>query len=184
MKKSSIVFVLLLISANAVADSGEPVAKPFSIGIGTYADTVSFDRTFQDDKYRGLALSAGYVISNSFALRGTFFSLKDDASSDAKYKGFDLVAHLGTGLATEGLKAYIGGGLFKSSLKITGTTIDESFTGLQLNGGIGYNWESVSLDLIIGIRDSSDYERLVNKTAGSDVTTAEVSGSLLLSARF
>ena len=52
-----------------------------------------------------------------------------------------------------------------------------------MNGGLGYNWEVVALDFVLGIRGTSDYEdSLQDAGISSDVTA--VSGSLILSARF
>lgn len=184
MKYMSALLVLLsLLSSNATADTGEPVAKPFSIGFGTYVHTIAYDDSFyRDDEYSGIALSGSFVISNSFALRGTYFSLEDDNFSEIDSTGFDFLGHFGTGLASEGFKVYVGGGIFKDTIEVS--SFSKSFSGLQLSGGLGYNWQSVSLDLIIGIRDSSDYEDFINEALLTNVSATSVSGSLILSARF
>lgn len=177
MKKFPALLILLLLSFNASAS--DYVAKPFSIGLGTYASVIAYDNAFiKDDEFSGLALSFGYAISNNIAFRGTLFSLEHDDYSNIDSSGYDLLAHFGTGLAQEGFKAYIGGGFFRDKWDVGFAS--ETFNGLQLNGGIGYNWAAVSLDLVVGIRDSSDYEQFVFNT----VSAAAVSSSLILSARF
>jgi hypothetical protein len=174
---------LLILSSNAIAEPDEAVDKRFSVGIGTYAAKIAYDNSnISDDDFSGGALSFAYAFTDQFALRATFFSLEHNDFSDLKSKGYDLLAYLGTGLATHGFKAYIGGGLFRDKEEFG--TYDKIFNGLQLSGGIGYNWDPVSLDLVIGIRDSSDYENFVNTIPGMDISATVVSSSLILSARF
>jgi len=158
--------------------------KPFTIGIGTYATTIAYDNSLlKDDELSGFSLSFGYAVFDQFALRGSYFSLEHDDLSDLESKGIDLLGYLGTGLATHGFKAFIGGGFFSDKWQLG--SVSETFNGLQLSGGIGYNWDSVSLDFILGIRDASDYEDLVNQAFPfNPVSAVAVSGSLLLSYRF
>lgn len=181
-----ILSLLLLLSLSVTANAGSDNAgmKPFTIGIGTYQSVIAYDNALVgDDELAGISLSFGYAISDQFAFRGTYFSLEHDDFSDVESKGFDLLAHLGTGLATHGFKAYIGGGFFSD--KWQGSFNSETFSGLQLSGGIGYNWDSISLDFILGLRDASDYEDFVNRNSFfNDVSAAAVTGSLLLSYRF
>ena len=60
----------------------------------------------------------------------------------------------------------------------------ESFNGLQLSGGLGYNWESVSLDFLLNIRDSSDYEDFINEGSFFKADVGVATGALLVSVRF
>jgi len=60
----------------------------------------------------------------------------------------------------------------------------ESFSGLQINGGLGYNWYSVSLDFNLSLRDAGDYEDFVNDILGDKISASAVTGMLLMSARF
>ena len=177
-----LLLISLSLSAN-IAGAAEAV-KPFTIGIGTYASTIACDSSLlKDDGLSGLSLSLGYAVSDQFAFRGSYFSLEHDDLSDLESKGLDLLGYLGTGLATHGFKACIGGGFFSDKWQLGPAS--EAFDGLQLSGGIGYNWDSVSLDFILGIRDASDYEDLVNRAFPfNPVSAVAVSGSLLLSYRF
>ena len=108
--------------------------------------------------------------------------MEHDTVSAIDSTGYDLLAYYGTGLASQGFKAYIGGGLFKDTWEAIG--FNKSFSGLQLGGGLGYNWDSISLELVLNIRDSSDYEDFVNNIPPpTSFTATAVSGSMLLSYR-
>jgi len=183
MKHISSFLLLTFLSFAVFADSDGVVEKPFSLGIGTYRSVISIDApSTTDDELSGVAFTFGYAVSDMFALRGTYFSLEHDDFSDVESTGYDLLAYFGTGLASQGFKAYIGGGLFKDKWELG--SFSESFDGLQLNGGLGYNWQSISLDLVLGIRDPSDYEDFANSVFATNYTATAISTSLLLSYRF
>ena len=183
MKHLSTLLILLSISFNAYSDLGGQGEKQFTIGVGTYRSVIAYDTDFAgDDELSGISFSFGYALSDHFALRGTYFSLEHDDLSDLESTGYDLLAHFGMGLLKPGFKAYIGGGYFRDEWELA--SFSETFSGLQLNGGIGYNWESVSLDFILGIRDSGDYEDFINQNSSIQVSAVAVTGSLLLSYRF
>lgn len=159
----------------------QELEKKFTIGIGTYALNLSYNNS-TDDEFSGFGISASYAFTDQFAVRGEYYSLDHDDFSALEASGIDLVAYLGTGLATQGFKAYIGGGLFSETWEIAG--FEEDFSGLQLNGGIGYNWDVIALDFVLGIRDASEYEDFIMRTIGVNTDATAVSGSLILSARF
>ena len=171
---------LSLLPLNAQAEEQE---KKFNLGIGTYALNISYSNAFlSDDELSGFGLNALYAFTDNFAIRGEYYSLEHDDDSNLEVTGIDLVGYFGTGLATQGFKAYIGGGLYSETWTASGFN-DEKIRGVQLNGGLGYNWEVVALDFVLGIRGTSDYEdSLQDAGISSDVTA--VSGSLILSARF
>lgn len=172
--------VITLLSLNAKA---EGVEKKFNVGIGTYALKIAYDDPYVlDDDLSGIGVSLLYAVSDQFALRGEYYILDHDDVSGLDDTGIDLVAYFGTGLATHGFKAYIGGGIFNETWELLG--YEESFNGLQINGGIGYNWDVVALDFVLGIRDPSDYEDFVQRVVFTNVDAAAISGSLILSARF
>lgn len=156
--------------------------KPFNIGIGTYALTVAYDNLFLDDDFSGFGISAQYAFNDNFAVRGEYYSTDHDDLQGIDNTGVDIVGYFGTGLASHGFKAYIGGGLFSETWDFSG--FEEDFDGLQLNGGIGYNWDILALDLVLGIRDASDYEDAVLRFTGFNVDASAVSASLILSGRF
>lgn len=167
----------LLISTSLHAQDGVP--KHWQVGLGIYNSGVSYNNT-SDDKFSGGAISASYAATDNLAFRGTIFSLEHDDFSEIESSGYDLVVYGGTGLLTQGFKIYGGGGLFKDTWEANGA--EESFNGIQLNGGLGYNWDVVAIDFVIGIRSVSDYDDFANKF-GSTVD-ATLSSNISVSLRF
>jgi len=175
------ILIFSLFSFNAAAED-IPVDKPFSLGTGFYRSILDSDDFIDEIEFTGIAFSFGYAFTDQFAFRGTYFSLEEVDFSELESKGFDLNLYLGTGLASQGVKAYVGGGLYKDEFSIGSDS--DSFSGLQLSGGVGYNWESISIDFILNIRETSDYEDSINEDLSFDIDITAVSGSLLLSLRF
>jgi len=137
---------------------------------------IDFDGEENDD-FTGFNLSSTYAYSDNVAVRVQYYSLAHDDFSELDLAGFDAVAFYGTGLLSKGFKAYIGGGFFSESME--NEYFDEDFSGAQINGGIGYNWDAISLELSVGIRSTGDYEDFVDE---SDVTA--ISCALTVSYRF
>ena len=151
--------------------------KKVNLSFGTYAVAVAYvDAFISDETLSGTAFSASYATSDNIAFRGTLFSLTHDDFSNVDASGSDIMALFGTGFTKQGFKGYLGAGIYNESWKGPGGSL--SFNGIQLNGGIGYNWDVMALDLLIGIRESGDY----NSQANAD--TAVVSSSFSLSVRF
>ncbi|KGJ92193.1 outer membrane beta-barrel protein [Thalassotalea sp. ND16A] len=153
--------------------------KHWNVGVGTYALVID-DEDEGDDDFTGFGLSATYAFSDKVAIRGEYYSLEHDDESKLEVSGFDLVAYYGTNLMSPGFKAYIGGGVYSESLEYSSFDVDEDFSGVQLNGGIGYNWEMVSLDFVLGLRSVGDYEDF----AGDSADLSAATSSLIISARF
>lgn len=173
--------LVLLLTALPLCATWAETPKKFNVGIGTYALVVVNDSSvFDDDRLSGFAITGLYALSDMFALRANYFVLDHDDFSNIDDTGFDFVGYVGTGLMTEGFKIYGGGGIFTESWDTAGA--DQSFNGLQLSGGLGYNWEHIALDFVISFRDKSDYQDILAGT-GVNVDGA-ASGSLSLSARF
>jgi len=177
----SLFFVWATVSADEIKRPGEP-EKPFSVSIGWYTEKISYSAFPGDDDFSGYALAIGQVFLDNFDGRITFYSLDHDDFSSFDSEGYDMVLHWGTGLASQGFKAYIGGGYFKDKWEFVG--IKQSFEGLQVNGGIGYNWNHISLDLILSFRDPDDYEKFIANTLLIDTSVDAYSGFLLLSVRY
>ena len=172
-----IAITTLLLSTSLQAQQGAP--KHWQVGLGIYNSTVSYDNV-SDDDFSGGAISASYAATDNVVFRGTIFSLEHDDFSDIESSGYDLVVYGGTGLLTQGFKIYGGGGLFKDTVEVSGFV--ESFSGLQLGGGLVYNWDVVAIVFVIGIRDASDYEDFFSQIGVIVDTT--VSSNLSLSVRF
>ncbi|RCU49568.1 hypothetical protein EZV61_15515 [Corallincola luteus] len=174
-------FILILAFAPFLANAesiAESETKQWSVGVGSYALIIDSD-DYGDDTFEGYALSADYAINDNFAVRGNYYSLEHEDLSSLEIDGFELLGYFGTGLMTEGFKAYIGGGFFSENLDGP-FGLDEDFSGLQLNGGLGYNWEYVALDFSLAVRDPSDYEDL----GDDDDDLTVVSGLLKIAFRF
>ncbi len=162
----------------------EQQEKKFSIGLGTYALKLAYsDASIGDDDFSGFAISAAYAFNDNVAIKGAYYSLEHDEVSELEAKGLDLVVVAGTGLATQGFKIYGGGGFFNETWTLSGFSEDENFSGFQLAGGLGYNWDVVSVDLSVAIRSASDYADFVERLGGTGSITA-VAGALTVSARF
>lgn len=173
-------FTLIVLLFPLVAYSGtEP--KNFNLGIGYYSLEL-YDESYSYDGYRlnGAALSIAYMFSDNVALRGTYYSFNQSDFANTDTDGSEVLAYYGSGLATRGFKWYIGGGYFREQWD--GATDSNSFNGLQLGGGLGYNWEIVSFDMLLHLRDTDDYDDHLGQP-GAEINTAGVL-SLIFSARF
>ncbi|MFT6269581.1 MAG: hypothetical protein ACJAVV_002407 [Alphaproteobacteria bacterium] len=156
-------------------------SKNWNVGGGFQTLSVSNDD--EDLDFGGLTFSAQYSFSNNYAIRASVHTLENDDFSDFTSDSFDLSLYYGTGLLDEGFKAYIGAGLFSDSWELGSFSGDESFSGFLLSGGVGYSWNYVAVDFIIGARAASDYADLIQEAGGSGTITA-ITTSLVLSARF
>ena len=174
---SAILASSLIFSSAKLAEEDSQPMKQWSVGGGSASVALAFEET-EDDSFGGGALSATYAFNDNFAIRGNLYSLEHVDYSDVELTGFELSAYYGTGLATKGFKAYVGGGLYSESLEVS--DFDEDFSGAHISGGFGYNWESVSLDFSIALRSTGDYEDLVDDRE----EVAAASGSLVLAYRF
>lgn len=156
--------------------------KRFSVGIASFATAVSYDTYYgtEDERFGGFALFGTAAVNDNVAFRLTYAnqSYEDDSNLDLVAVEGSLLA--GTGLASTGFKAYGSVGFFSETLEYSGYSDEYDFSGLMLGGGIGYNWNPVSLEFWIHFRDSSDYEDF----AGSGIDATAASGGLGLSARF
>lgn len=171
----TLLFTLSIFTSTTQARS----EKKLSVGLGTYAVIVAYSDPFTlNDEFSGIAVSATYATSNNMAFKATYYTLENNTVEVIDNTGYDLLIYFGSGLSRTGFKAYIGGGIFTENWE--DPHFNEKFNGLQINGGIGYNWDSVSLDLTVGAREPDDYDDPEFQDLGPTVA----SSSLLLSARF
>lgn len=171
-----LILSLALSSLNAQAGDEQ---KHVQLGISSYALIVAYNNS-SDDEFSGTAFSAAYAPTDNVAFRGTFYSIENDDFSELESSGYDLIIYVGTGLASEGFKIYGGGGIFNETWELFG--FEEDFSGIQFGGGLGYNWDAVALDLVVAVRDVSDYEDALGPI-GLIVDTV-VTSALTLSVRF
>jgi len=174
---SAILTSSLIFSNTTYADENAQPIKHWSIGGGTYALIIDHEE-LGDDDFAGFTLSSTYAVSDSFSINGQYYSLEHNDFSYLDVSGVDISAYYGTGLSSKGFKAYVGAGVYSETLDLEG--MEEDFSGVQLRGGFGYNWEAISLDLSVGIRSTGDYEDLADD--GADMSA--VSSALVLAFRF
>jgi len=177
---SAILATSLIFSNITFADESKEV-KNWTVGAGVQSLTVTND--YEDDEFSGTIITASYAFSDSLAVRGSIHSLEHDDISAITSDSFDIVGYWGTGLQSEGFKAYIGAGFFSDTWEIKGSQWEETFSGAVFSGGLGYNWEYVSVDFILGARQATDYADFM-ESAGISGTIMAINTSLVLSARF
>jgi hypothetical protein len=172
--------VFLWANANANADAAvKDSEKPFTVGVSRYYSTLDAGSLGSDD-FSGFSISGAQNFTDNISVRLTYFSLEHDDIVFIDSDGYDVVIHFGTGLRSLGFKAYIGGGYFKDT--VSSGQLKGSASGLQVNGGLGYNWDKIALDFILSVRDADDFQDLVSPP--NNVSVDLYSGSLLLSYRF
>ena len=177
---SAILSSSLIFSNVTFADEPKEV-KNWSVGVGVQSLTITNDD--EDAKFSGSIITASYAFSDSLAVKGSIHSLENDDYSELISDSFDIIGYWGTGLQSEGFKAYIGAGLFSDTWEVDGYQEDEKFSGVVFSGGLGYSWEYVTVDFMLGARQAEDYADLVEESGGSGTIMA-VTTSLVLSARF
>jgi len=184
MKNTLVAYAILtsslIFSGVTLADESKEV-KNWNVGVGAQSLTVTND--FEDIEFSGAIVTASYAFSDSFALRGSFHSLENDDESDLTSNSFDIVGYWGTGLQSKGFKGYIGVGLFSDTWELDGFQGEEKFSGAVFSGGLGYSWEYITVDFMLGARTAGDYADLIEDVGGSGTIMA-ITTSLVLSARF
>lgn len=183
MKKivqGSVLLSALLMASQASANESAPaIEKNWSIGVGSYAFSLANEDNSDDDAdFSGFNLAAGYAFNNHFQIRATYFSLENDDFSSVDSQGFDLMAYGGVGLAKKGFRGYGGAGFFSDKWSFSGR--DESFSGIQAGGGIGYNWGPAALDFVLTLRQADKYEDFIYESG----TYFAMSGNLTVSYLF
>lgn len=153
---------------------------PNEVFIGSYGLTVSYDGYYGDDEAAGFQVGYSREFNRNFGFRGSVYSLEHEDYSEVDVTGLDL--SVVGGLLGSGFNLFGGLGLFSEEWEAP-TGYSRDFSGLQLVGGVGYNWERVGLDLVLGIRDPSDYEDFLS-SVGTDVEATAVTGSLNIGYRF
>lgn len=180
-KKTILSAAIALAAMPAVAaEPGEQ--KKLSLGIASFATVISYDTYYDygDDDFSGFGVFGTAAVNDNVAFRLTYAqqSHEDDSRLDLNVVEGSLIA--GIGMVNVGLKAYGSLGFFSETMEYSGYSEEYDFSGLMFGGGIGYNWNPVSLEFWVNFRDSSDYE----DAAGGGVDVAVASGGLGLSARF
>lgn len=172
---------ILTFSASSYAENSNAIKK-WGVGVGIAALVLDSEKN-RDFKFSGGALTATYFVSDNVAIKSQYYALNHSTYRGVKISGgglsgIDISAYYGTGLTTKGFKMYLGGGLYNETIKFSGK--DASFNGVQIVGGIGYNWDTISLDMTLSARSTGDYEDTL--TALGEISTS--SSDLILTYRF
>lgn len=169
--------------------------KNFSVGVSSYRTTIATSFSGVDDVvFSGIALSASYGFTDYIGVQASLFSLESETNntlSTTQSDGYDLMLQFGTGLETAGFKGYGGLGLFKDEWSgATNYTGSLSFGGIQFGGGLGYNWDNISLDAGLNFRKASEYSGFIesyviaNSSSSGTGSGIVMSSALTLSVRF
>ncbi len=179
--------VCMMVSGNAMADQTGP---KFKLGVGTYGVMIQGDSVTygsDDDTFLGGALVGTVCFTPHIAVRGSVYATEHEDDSDLELNGVDIQLLLGTNFY-KGFNAFVGIGYFSETMEITsnfgGYTVglEEDFSGAEASFGLGYSWSRVSLDYVVSIRDTSDYEDFVDKYAyGSVDDIVAISAGITLS---
>lgn len=128
----------IILSPFAFAENAQ---KQGHIGLASSATILDYDdNRFENDSFSGLAIYGGSAFNNNFGLRGQLsFQSLNDSDFEVRSRAFELSFMAGTGLETEGFKAYGSLGFFADRWSASFAADDESFNGLMIGGGLGYN---------------------------------------------
>jgi hypothetical protein len=103
---------LLAVSSLAVAQ-GEEKEKHGHIGLASFATVIESNISgAQEDELAGPALFAGFAVNDNFGGRATIASQDHEDTENIEATAFEANFMAGTGLATEGFKAYGSFGFF------------------------------------------------------------------------
>ncbi|WP_339618108.1 outer membrane beta-barrel protein [uncultured Gilvimarinus sp.] len=175
---------MLIAPTLAFAQQEVEPQKHFSIGVASYATVIGYSDNGDDDSdaYSGPALIATGAINDHVAFRITYAAQEETDDSDYSVDALEGAVLLGTGLSTQGFRAYGALGLFNETheYQVYRRSYEQDVNGYTLGGGLGYSWSYVTLDFWLSVRDTSDYE----DSAPSLDDLVAVSGGLGVSARF
>lgn len=155
--------------------------RDFHIGASSVSTVLTFNVAgWEGDEFTGLGIYGGMAFNDNFGLRG-HVGFQSDDYYNADVLAFEVTLQAGTGLATEGFKAYGSLGVYSETWE--SAYFEESFSGGLLGGGLGYNWSPIALDFWVHFRSTSDYQEAYFGTNSWGEVSA-VSGGIGLSGRF
>lgn len=156
---------ILAFSIHSMTQAEE--VKNHSVSLVSAATVVSYENTWGNTEFSGLGISFFTTLhdndSKQWAARATYAYMKYNNSSAISLHASDFSVVWGSNLNRIGFKWGVGGGLFNE--RLTSFRSNETFNGVQLTGGLGYNWENVSLAFWMNLRPASAYPGYVNAAA-------------------
>ncbi|MBU2887488.1 hypothetical protein KO507_17115 [Gilvimarinus agarilyticus] len=177
---------IFLAPSLAFAQQNVEPQKHFSVGVASYATAIGYSDNRGDDTdgFGGLSLIATGAINDHVAFRVIYGSQEDTDDSDYSIDVREGAVLLGTGLSTQGFRAYGAIGLFSETHEYHAyrSHYEEDFSCSTIGGGLGYNWGFVTLEFWMSVRDAGDYEEKYYTRNVDDVIA--MSGGLGVSARF
>ncbi len=176
----------LSLSSAAMAEDDDKGEKIHQIGLASYAIDVVVDNYTNDPyAYDGGAIFYTGAISDSLALRLGAYGVVYDKNSDESITGTEVSLLIGSGLRSEGFKAYVGLGQYKETVNWSnsyGVSVEsDEFSGFLFTLGLGLNIGPIALDASMSARDMTEYED-ARGTAAESITA--VSTAIIASVRF
>lgn len=155
----------------------------FSLGASTFAlaQNISDGFTETDLTFTGLQLVGAMSVSDNVQAQLSIYGASEADYDDLTVSGNSIRMNFGKGFQLKGFKAYATVGYFNESLE-DATSESDGISGFEFGGAIGYNFDAVSLDYGITIRNSDGYAKDGVWGEGLDVTTA--TGFLALTGNF
>lgn len=153
--------------------------------VGTYSAVVVYSEVdLDEDEFAGNHFGYARDFNDHFGFRGSYFSVEHVDFPAIDVTGYDM-ALIG-GKLDHGFNVWGGGGFFSEDLEDSDFGIQETFSGVQVQFGIGYSWEPVSLRFVLNSRDASDYAdfKEENSYYYEDVSAVAISSNLNLGFRF
>jgi hypothetical protein len=184
MKRILCLSLILILLAGASLAQG--TSKSSYAGVGAYSVLFMYDNSDMDETFGGYSITGGHAFSANFAARGHLYFTTHEDDSDLEINGYDIQAMLGGGLAGQGFKYYLLGGYFSESTDVSlgAATVSADFTGMMFGFGIGYTWESVTLDWWGSVRNSSDWDDFMDTISAETLDYQHGAGGLSLGFRF
>lgn len=187
MNVKPLLLTALCFTPALVSAQQEPeVQKHFAVGVASYATAIGYSDNGRDETegFSGPALIATGAVNDHVAFRFTYAMQEETDDSDYSIDAFEGAVLLGTGLSTQGFRAYGALGLFNETHEYHyyRSRYEQDYSGYTLGGGLGYNWRYVTLEFWLTLREASDYEDQFYSSTVDDL--AAMSGGLGLSARF
>jgi len=154
-------------------DQGSDEFPRFAIGVGSFA--LNYESDQQSADWNGFTLRGTMISSKHFAMRGRIYNTEASGfwGNTQEISGFDFSGLLGTNW-NQGINFFGGFGFYSEDLT-DDLQPDDSWSGLMLSIGLGYQWQNASLELSGDLRDPSDPEEYAD-----DSNASYASGSLTI----